>query len=245
MRVDTRATRRTGTGTAGAGQLRRAFGGAECVIFDFDGPLCHLFAACPVAPITRRMRALIADAGLLPPGCAGLTSPHEILRRAALHGSGPAVRQAVQEAERFLTACELTAAAGATPTPHAGALVGRLAADGVRLAVASNNAPEAVHAHLARAGLDRHFSAGVHGRTRDPARMKPDPDCLLRAVAALGARPGACLFIGDAPADAEAARRAAVPFLGLGRNPDKARALREAGAELVVATLAEAVRALD
>ena len=39
---------------------------------------------------------------------------------------------------------------------------------------------------------------------------KPAPDVVLTALAALGATPEDCLFVGDSPADMEAGRRAGV-----------------------------------
>jgi 2-phosphoglycolate phosphatase len=56
---------------------------------------------------------------------------------------------------------------------------------------------------------------------------KPAPDVLLRSIAALGARPEDCIFIGDSEADMEAGRRAGVQICavdyGYGKAEDLAR----------------------
>jgi phosphoglycolate phosphatase len=49
-----------------------------------------------------------------------------------------------------------------------------------------------------------------HVQGTDGFPCKPEPDVILRALAALGARPEDCLFAGDSAADMEAGRRAGV-----------------------------------
>src|SRR5262249_27376162 len=49
-----------------------------------------------------------------------------------------------------------------------------------------------------------------HVQGPDGFPCKPEPDVILRSIAALGARPEDCLFVGDSPADMEAGRRAGV-----------------------------------
>lgn len=68
----------------------------------------------------------------------------------------------------------------------------------------------------------------------DVASTKPAPDPLLAACAAIDVEPGQATMIGDAPYDAESARRAGARAIALrcGGFPDAA--LREAGAWTVV-----------
>ncbi len=49
-----------------------------------------------------------------------------------------------------------------------------------------------------------------HVQGTDGFPCKPAPDVILTALAALGAKPEDCLFVGDSPADMEAGRRAGV-----------------------------------
>lgn len=56
-------------------------------------------------------------------------------------------------------------------------------------------------------GLLPHFR---HVQGTDGFPPKPEPDVVLRSIAALGARPAECLFVGDSPVDVEAGKRAGV-----------------------------------
>ncbi len=60
---------------------------------------------------------------------------------------------------------------------------------------------------LERFGLLRYFD---HVQGTDGFPAKPNPDVIFKALAGLGASPGECLFVGDSPADIEAAHRAGV-----------------------------------
>jgi HAD superfamily hydrolase (TIGR01509 family) len=60
---------------------------------------------------------------------------------------------------------------------------------------------------LEQFGLIRYFD---HVQGTDGFPCKPAPDVIFTALAALGARPEDCLFVGDSPADMEAGRRAGV-----------------------------------
>lgn len=205
------------------------------MIFDFDGPVCRLFAQHPVGYLTRRMHELFD-------GFDGLSSPHEILRLAALGGADAA---AVARAERFVDEAEVAAAATAEPTPFADDLVELLVRRGPRLAVASNNSARSVRAYLERRGLAGHFGDRIFGRAPDPALMKPDPDSLVRCLAALGADPRECVFIGDSSYDVQAAHKAGVPFLGYGRDEAKTETLRAYGADVVIRSMGEITEAVS
>ena len=65
----------------------------------------------------------------------------------------------------------------------------------------------AARAVLAQFGLAGHFH---HIQGTDGFGYKPEPDVVLHAVKALGARPEDCLFVGDSETDMEAGRRAGV-----------------------------------
>jgi phosphoglycolate phosphatase len=66
-----------------------------------------------------------------------------------------------------------------------------------------------------------------HVQGTDGFPCKPEPDVLLRSIAALGATPEECLFVGDSAADMEAGRRAGVKTCavryGYGNFEDMAR----------------------
>lgn len=214
--------------------MRNILSNADCVIFDFDGPLCSLFAVHSAALVADRLRARTGAPGDYPGD-----DPHAVLRACAARDS-----TRVGELERALTAEEISAAGTARPTPGAEELVCALAAHGRLLAVASNNSPLAVGRYLARRGLAGAFAGRVHGRTGDLARLKPHPDAVLRALASTGTPARRALLIGDAPADLAAATTAGVAFLGYAPTPRHAAALRAAGALEVATALEPVLRAL-
>ena len=60
---------------------------------------------------------------------------------------------------------------------------------------------------LERFGLLPYFD---HVQGTDGFPAKPNPDVIFKALEGLGASPADCLFVGDSPADMEAAHRAGV-----------------------------------
>lgn len=215
--------------SAAARRLARA----RRVILDFDGPICHLFAGHPAAGIAAQMR-IEAERflGSLPRESAEETDPHRLL--VDLHDRVPGL-------EAFLSAQEEKAAATAVPTPGAAALVRALSSGGRGPAVASNNCASAVRRHLADQGLlDTCIpTAAVIGR--DPSSvptMKPAPHLVLHAASALATVPADCVMIGDSENDVLAARSAGVPFIGYASRAEKYLRLRNAGADIVIDSLA-------
>lgn len=133
---------------------------------------------------------------------------------------------------------ELIAAGQFTAFPDAVRLAGRLHAAGLRLALASSS-------RNADAMLDR-LTDGGGGALRalfhadlcgiDLAHGKPDPEIFLRAAAALGLAPAACLVVEDAPSGILAARAGGMAALGIARRQD-GEGLVAAGAGLVLTLL--------
>lgn len=78
---------------------------------------------------------------------------------------------------------------------------------GGRKATATTKGTPTTRAVLDQFGLLASFD---HVQGTDGFPCKPAPDVLLRSIAALGARPEECVFIGDSAADMEAGRRAGV-----------------------------------
>ncbi|WP_233521660.1 HAD family hydrolase [Streptomyces triticagri] len=224
--------------------LRNLVGGAQSVLFDFDGPLCRLFAGHPAEDVADGLLDWLDDrgqSGFLTAAERLARDPHAILAAAGRAFPGSAL---VASLEGRLSDEEALAAKSAAPTPGAESLVREWHAAGVRLAVASNNCAEAVFRHLEGRDLLECFVGGLHGRAGDPQLLKPHPDCVHRALAALGQRAGTALMIGDSPNDLLAARSAGVAFLGYGRDERHERRLREAGAGCVVSSPAPVLEVL-
>jgi phosphoglycolate phosphatase-like HAD superfamily hydrolase len=227
---------------------------AQCVIFDFDGPLCHLFARRPAAAIAKRLRDTYAlhPAGMDASGDAsgtwhGTTDPLRLLT-AAFDDAAALDHESARRMERSLALEEIAAAEVAFPTGYADALVRTLHAMGRSLAVATDNCADAVHRYLAGRALLEPFAGRVRGRICDDGaapRLKPDPDCVLRALAATGAAAAETVMIGDSARDVTAARAAGIGFVGYARNERKEHELHDAGAEWVVGSLRDILLTVD
>ncbi|MFF3514716.1 HAD family hydrolase [Streptomyces sp. NPDC002573] len=230
-------TTRTMPVTEETERLRELVEGARFVLFDFDGPICRLFALHPAAEVARAMKQWLHEQGLsLPPDGeeSARSDPQVVLR--TVHRRHPG-SDLVTELEEVLTQHELRAVPSAMPTPYADPLIRTWTARGTRLAITTDNSSRTASAYLAGRGLAGCFAPHIYGRTHELHRMKPDPYPLNRALRAMGAASGSTVMIGDAPADLCAARQAGVPFLGYARNDEKEARLREEGAEVVVRSL--------
>ena len=85
---------------------------------------------------------------------------------------------------------------------------------------------------------------------RDPHNaglMKPDPDCVQRAVKYLNVPADTCLFVGDQPSDLEAARSAdtCLPFLGYTQDEAKAADMAANKANAVVDSYLPVIEAAE
>ncbi len=93
-----------------------------------------------------------------------------------------------------------------------------------RKSTATTKGSPTTKAVLEMFGLIEHFD---HVQGTDGFPCKPEPDVLLRSMAAVGAKPEDCLFVGDSAADMEAGHRAGVKtcavLYGYGNEKDMAR----------------------
>ncbi|MGP3953155.1 HAD family hydrolase [Streptomyces sp. 7N604] len=218
-------------------RLRKLIGDARCVLFDFDGPICRLFAGHPSAGIAQRIKHWLAEQGhaVLLKGLKDTSrDPQDLLK---VVGKAHPGSELVMELERKLTEEEEHATVSARPTPYADPLIRTLVAIERKLAVTTNNSATAAARYLGLRDLTSCFGPHIYGRTADPALLKPDPYCLERALDSLGYPPHESLMIGDTLADARAARRASAPFLGYAHDELRADDLYAEGASLVVDSL--------
>ncbi|MDT9698760.1 HAD family hydrolase [Streptomyces sp. P17] len=223
-------------------ELRGLIKKARVVLWDFDGPVCRLFAGHKAEKVAMELVEWLEGRGL-----HGLLTEDErksldsqvVLRAVDRRHPGSDL---AAELEERLTKEELKATSSALPTPYADPLIRTWTAVGVRLAVTTNNSPLVVHTYLAIRSLTACFSPHIYGRTQQLNHLKPDPHCLNRALNAVGAAPKDALMIGDAPTDCLAARAAGVPFLGYARDEHKAGLLRAAGATVIVGSLEPVLR---
>lgn len=218
-------------------RLRDLIERAQVALFDFDGPICRLFAGRAADRIAKDLVSWLEEQGLrhlLKPEEREALDPHIVLHAVNRRRPGSDL---VVELEERLTQEELRAVPSAMPTPNADPLIRTWTATGTRLAITTNNSPRTVRAYLGGRGLSSCFLPHVYGRSHELRHLKPNPHYLNRALRGMGARPSSALMIGDAPSDYRAAHSADVPFLGYARNADKERLLREAGAKVVINSL--------
>ncbi|MFF9677675.1 HAD family hydrolase, partial [Streptomyces eurythermus] len=217
--------------------LRNLIEGARVVLWDFDGPVCRLFAGHSAERVARDLVEWLEGQGLhglLAESERESLDPHAVLRAVDRRHPGSDL---VADLEDRLSQEELKAAASARPTPYADPLVRTWTAVGARLAITTNNSPRVVKEYLTSRGLLACFAPHIYGRTQELRHLKPHPHCVHRALNATGAAPSTALMIGDTPSDYQAARAAGVPFLGYARNERKNKVLRDAGAETIVDSL--------
>ena len=98
--------------------------------------------------------------------------------------------------------------------PDARDCVARLKAAGLRLALVSNGSEARIERELSDFGLAPAFESVLCGRRQE--ELKPAPVMLRRTLAALGPRDA--VYVGDAPADAQAAKRVGMVFIAIARG---------------------------
>lgn len=209
----------------------------RAVIFDLDGVLilseaAHLQSWRAVAAA----RGVTLDAATFK-ACFGRTN-RDCIR--LLFGELPAATAAAiaEQKEQGWRA----AIRGAVPlAPGAMATLTALAQAGFALALGSSAPAENVAAVLDGTGLRQLLPVTVDGGM--VARGKPAPDVFLRAAELLGAAPGRCIVVEDAPAGITAAVAAGMVPVGLPTAHPPA-ALRAAGARIVLDALADLTPAL-
>jgi HAD superfamily hydrolase (TIGR01509 family) len=212
---------------------------ARCILLDFDGPICSVFAGHPAPMVAAELRRVLVDQGVtIAAPILTEDDPLEVLRYSATLGRPDIVRR-IDDA---LRAAELIAIRSAEPTPYAREVIVAAHQTGRRVAVVSNNSADAIAAYLAA----RRLAGYVHpivGRTyANPSLMKPNPAPVLTAVRELAAEPEACILVGDSTSDIDAAQAAQVPTIGYANKPGKRTRL--AGADVIVESMADLATAL-
>jgi phosphoglycolate phosphatase len=213
-----------------------------CLLLDFDGPVCSIFAGKPDFLAAQRLRRVLnRHAAQLPQPVLEAHDPLVVLRFTGTHH-----KDLVPEVEHELQAAELEAVVTAAPTPGALNLIKLAPPSGV--AIVSNNSADAIRRYF----QDRQSQDGLRlsripviGRNpTDPGLMKPYPHLLLEALQVTGRHADQCVMIGDSTTDVQAAAAAGVRCIGYANKPDKARSLAAAGAEDIVKSMFDIIEYL-
>ncbi|GIE32269.1 hydrolase [Actinoplanes italicus] len=215
----------------------------RCLLIDFDGPICSVFAGYPAAAVADELRTAIRrQRGELPRAVADLSpDPLQILVEVAALGDD----SLTCEIGDVLRDAENTAVAVATPTPGANDLLRAAHETGRRVAIVSNNASAAIEAYLRDHDLIRYVD-GLAARFdgMDPHLLKPHPFLLECGLTAVGLDRDDAVFIGDSVSDIEAGRAAQIPTIGYANKSGKHQRLTDAGADLVIESMNSLVDAL-
>jgi HAD superfamily hydrolase (TIGR01509 family) len=109
-----------------------------------------------------------------------------------------------------------------SPELHSDALgcITTLRKHGFRLGLVSNGSKERVEEELKRLRLTLYFDSTIFGVKRE--ELKPSPFMLDRTLNVLGLSPDDAVYVGDSPADIQAAKNAGVRSIGIARGPIQA-----------------------
>lgn len=215
------------------------------VLFDLDGTLVD-----SVPDLARAVDQMLAALGREPAGVAGVRewvgNGVEMLVRRALAGCLEVDAAAPQDAALLPVALELFKAAYAQANgrssqvyPGVRELLEHYRAGTVPMAVVTNKPTAFTQPLLERMALASYFSVVVCGDTL--ARKKPDPDPLLHACERIGVSPRHSLMVGDSRVDVDAARAAGCSVVGVSYGYNQGEPIASAGADRVVASLAELI----
>jgi HAD superfamily hydrolase (TIGR01509 family) len=209
---------------------------ANCVLLDFDGPVCSVFSSIPAPDVARRLRAELT--GPLPPAVTEASDPFVVLRYAATQGRA-------DDIDALLTSLEVRSVQAAKPTDGIAHLLSALATVGVPVCLVTNNSTAAARTFLDKHDLGRHVHTVVGRVPGRPDLLKPHPHLVRTAMARHGMWPGQCVLVGDSVSDVQAARNAGTRVIAYINKPHKRTRLHAAGPDATVASIADLTRSLS
>ncbi|MGW2985355.1 HAD family hydrolase [Streptomyces goshikiensis] len=203
---------------------------ARVIFFDFDGPVCDVFAGLPASEVAKQLTTLLSIQHEAAGAKAAETDdPIEVLRIS--HEADATVGQVVEQA---LTAAEVEAVAVAgPPTPGAVEALQAARSSGRAVVVVSNNSADCVKRFMELHGLGEYVARIVGRPSGEPHLMKPNPYPLIRAAEQVHADVTLCTLIGDSLTDIQAAHAAGATVIGYANKPHKDALFAEAGADAI------------
>lgn len=182
-----------------------------CVLFDLDGTLVDTAPDLGFALNQVRM-----ERGLEPLPAVAIRPWASTGTRGLLQlgfGIGPSEAGYPEVRDRFLSIYRANVARESRAFPGVPQLLAQLAARGIKWGVVTNKGREFTNRLMS--ALDWPAPPAAIACADEVARGKPDPASLLLACERIGLPPAACLYVGDAARDVEAARRAGMPVIGV------------------------------
>lgn len=212
--------------------LRAILRNVELVLFDFDGPLCDVFAGLPAPEVARQLEAISGDV-------CDTDDPLEVLRSTAIRRSG-----ALEPVEDALIAAEVRAVSGSSPTVSGVEFLRSCLSRGLPVGIVSNNSADAVRAFLKAHGLSGAVAPVVGRAYRHPDLMKPNTWPIRTALTMAGKPAQSAVFIGDSLSDIEVARNVSMPCVAYANKPGKREQFESAAADVVIDSMSELSGAL-
>ncbi|WP_172382932.1 HAD family hydrolase [Streptomyces sp. MNP-20] len=210
------------------------------IFFDFDGPVCEVFAGIPASEVARSLVDVMRQFNPeLSEEMEGMDFMDAL--RIAPKG-GPDTLRAVED--RLIEAELAAVKVAGEPTPGAVASLEAARASGRTVAIVSNNSAVCVREFLTYHGMTSLVQEIVGRPAYEPHRMKPSPHALLVAATRLGAPPGRCTLVGDSVSDVQAAIAAEAMSIGYANRAGKESSLAEAGADVVISSMDALAEAL-
>lgn len=189
--------------------LRETLAAAKLILFDFDGPICDVFAGLPAAVVARRLEQVLGEP-------VDSDDPLRVLQASTRFGS-----EVVQAVESKLVSAEVEAVSSAVPTPSGPESMRAALAAGKSVGILSNNSPKAIAAFLASVGLLDIVKPLIGRAYGKPELMKPHRYLLQQALKQGQARADDVVFIGDSMTDIEVASAEGVSSVALANKPGK------------------------
>lgn len=206
---------------------------ARVVLFDFDGPICSVFAGYPsVRAVSTSLRALEAAGFDIRPAWLNLEDPHRLLIEVATQ-----IPDAVGIVEDALTRAEVHAVDSAQVTAGVIDLIDQVTGRGQRWVVVSNNSTESIERFCIRRDFARTPSLIVGRAKGEPRLMKPNPFALCHALEILRTPARDAVFIGDSVSDIQAGKAVGIATVGYANKPAKPMLLEAAQADMVITSV--------
>jgi len=208
----------------------------RAAVFDLDGTLVD--SAPDLAAATNRLLQGIGRTPLPLSAVHGMIGEGvTVLLERALAATGGWPNEAEFKAllVRFRADYEAHVADATRPYPGAAETLHRLRAAGLRIALCTNKPRAPAEALLRALGAEGWFDAVIAG---EGGRLKPHPQPVHDALAALGVAAPAAVYVGDSAIDLMAARQAGVAVVLVTYGYTKTPAV-ELGAEATIDALGE------
>jgi len=211
------------------GDLVQVLSRAKHVMFDFDGPVCSVFAGHPAPEVATRLRSLIGVTVELPADLVDESDPMMFL-----HATPALPAKLAELVRQQFHAEELAAIGTAEPTPGAHDAIAECHRVGKVVTVVSNNGADAVEAYLRHHDLARFVTFVSARRSPNPELLKPNPHLLLGAMEATRQQPEESVLIGDSVTDIEAAHAAKSAAIGYANKRGKQDIFASAGVDVII-----------